>query len=189
MDALPDPPPADPSPTLLQRLDDIDRRASRAVTASMRSSGAVRGWVVVVAKFSQAGSYGIGWIVAFAIVGVATKGFAPALVAAGCVVATLLLNTLIKQRIRRPRPSLQAIRHTPGSWSMPSAHTSMAMVGAATMQQIVPELAAVWWIIAVLLGTSRVLLGMHYIADVVVGALLGLLLGLVVAAPLVHAVS
>ncbi|MCB0879733.1 MAG: phosphatase PAP2 family protein [Thermoleophilia bacterium] len=100
-----------------------------------------------------------------------------------------MLNTLVKNVIRRPRPVAKAIDHAPSTYSMPSAHTSMAMVGAATMQVIVPDLAVLWWVVAISLAASRVLLGMHYLADVLAGVVFGLLVGLLVAAPLVESIS
>jgi undecaprenyl-diphosphatase len=63
------------------------------------------------------------------------------------------------------------------------------MVGAATMQVIVPEQAWLWWSVAFGLAASRVLLGMHYLADVLAGALLGIACGLLVAAPVVESVG
>jgi len=54
------------------------------------------------------------------------------------------------------------------------------------MQVLVPALAPLWWTIAIGLAASRVLLGMHYVADVVVGMALGAACGLLVAAPVVE---
>ena len=174
------------SPSFLERLDTADRRASAAIVIKPRADGRPRRWVAVLRRFSEAGSYGIGWIVLFAVVAVLSDGLVQGAVAAAFVVATLVLNTVIKRLIRRPRPIQRAIDHAPSSYSMPSAHTSMAMVGAATMQVLIPELPLLWWSIAIALGASRVMLGMHYLADVLVGAGLGLLLGLAVAAPIVE---
>ncbi len=174
--------------TRLARLDAIDRRVSAAMVVTPRADGSARPGVAALRRFSQAGSYGVGWIVVFALFGVLTDGIARGLVAAACVVAMLAFNTVVKNAIKRPRPVTKAIDHSPTSWSMPSAHTSMAMVGAATMQVIVPELAALWWGVAAALAISRVMLGMHYLADVLAGAVLGIACGLLVAAPLVRSV-
>lgn len=173
----------------LATLDALDRRVSRRMTATIRADGSVRPWIVPVRRFSQAGSYGVGWVAAFVVIGALTDGIVPALVAGACVLATLVLNTVVKRLIRRPRPTIQAIKHAPSSWSMPSAHTAMAMVGAATMSVLVPELAPLLWIVAVLLGVSRVVLGMHFVGDVVAGAVFGLVLSLVVFVPLVERVA
>jgi membrane-associated phospholipid phosphatase len=176
-------------PTLLQRLDALDRRVSAALVVKPRADGTPRRWLVFLRRFSEAGSYGVGWIALFAIVGILGDGIARGLVAAACVVGMLAVNTLVKHLIRRPRPIARAIAHAPTTYSMPSAHTSMAMVGAATMQVIVPDQAPLWWSVAAALAASRVLLGMHYLADILAGVAFGLACGLLLAAPLVQAVS
>ena len=107
--------------------------------------------------------------------------------AGACVVATLVINTGINLVVKRPRPTYRAIDHAPSSWSFPSAHSAMAMVGAASMSVLLPSLTPLWWTIAGLIALSRVVLGMHYLGDVLFGVLLGLVLGLAVAAPLVSA--
>jgi undecaprenyl-diphosphatase len=179
---------AEPPASLLDRLGAVDARLSaRLVPAG--EDGGERAWIRALRRFSQAGSYGIGWVVAFAVVAVSTDGFAAGSVAALAVVAMLGVNTVIKNIIRRPRPTVRAIDHAPTSWSMPSAHTSMAMVGAATMSVLLPALAPLLWLTAAALGLSRVVLGMHYLGDVLAGAALGMLVGLLVAAPLVAAAA
>lgn len=177
-------------PSLLQRLDAADRAISTRLVAPMQEDGRVRAWVRVLRRFSESGSYGTGWIVLFAIVAATGRGgFIAAFAAAACVLGMLLVNTGVKVIIRRPRPVLRAIDHQPGSFSMPSAHTSMAVVGAATMSYLVPVAAPLWWTITVVLACSRVILGMHFFADVLVGFLLGALMAWLVAVPLVAALA
>jgi undecaprenyl-diphosphatase len=175
--------------TLLARLDALDRRLSAWLVVKPRSDGSPRRWLIFLRRFSEAGSYGVGWIVMFGVVGVLSDGIVPGLAAAGLVVAMLGTNTIIKNIIRRPRPVARAIAHAPTTYSMPSAHTSMAMVGAASMGVIQPHFAALWWAVAAGLAASRVLLGMHYLFDILAGAALGLACGILVAAPIVQAVS
>ncbi|MCW2971769.1 MAG: glycerophosphatase [Thermoleophilia bacterium] len=181
-------PPARPRTGLLAALGHVDHQLTDRILVKARLDGTPKPWVVYLRRFSEAGSYGVGWVVLFAIVGIFGAGLLQGAVAAACVIAMLLLNTLIKGRFKRPRPLQRAIEHAPGSYSFPSAHTSMAMVGAATMSELV-GVPIVWWLVAAGLGWSRVMLGMHFLGDVVAGAALGLALGLLVAAPLVHAVG
>ena len=168
------------------RFDEIDRRLSERILVKPHPDGLNRHRLQVLRRFSEAGSYGIGWICLFAIAGIISDGWLRGFAAAGCVIAMLLLNTVVKSIIRRPRPHQRAIEHAPTTFSMPSAHTSMAMVGASTMSVIEPRLTIGWWVFAVALGASRVMLGMHYLFDVLAGAVLGLVCGLLVAAPLIE---
>lgn len=183
---VPNPDPHAPQ-SLLGRLDALDRKLTSAIVIGPAAHGRPRFWVETLRRFSEMGSYGIGWVALFAIVGMASDGLLRGAVAAAFVVAMLVSNTLIKNVFKRPRPTIRAITHSPSSWSMPSAHTSMAMVGAATMTVISPDWAVLWWCVAFGLGASRVMLGMHFLGDVVVGALLGLVVGLAIAAPVVSA--
>jgi undecaprenyl-diphosphatase len=66
---------------------------------------------------------------------------------------------------------------------MPSAHTVMAVVGATCMCMVAPVAWPLWWGWALLLAWSRVYLGMHYLGDVLVGALLGAVISLAIAYP------
>lgn len=177
-----------PGDSLLARVDALDRRLSAALVVKPRPDGMPRRWLVLLRRFSEAGSYGIGWIVLFAVVGVMSDGIRRGAVAGALVVAMLGFNTVVKRVIRRPRPVARAIEHAPTTYSMPSAHTSMAMVGAASMAVIQPQVEPLWWAVAAGLAASRVLLGMHYLFDVLAGAALGLACGLLVAGPVVGAV-
>jgi membrane-associated phospholipid phosphatase len=98
------------------------------------------------------------------------------------LVAAGLLDVLLKVVIDRPRPSLpSAIAHAPGG-SFPSGHALTAVVGTTTIVLILlPVLHGAWrtvaWVAAVLVslmsGVCRVLLGVHYVSDVLAGWVLG----------------
>jgi undecaprenyl-diphosphatase len=108
------------------------------------------------------------------------------------LVASGVLDALLKLLIARPRPSLpSAIAHAPGG-SFPSGHALTAVVGTATIVLILlPILHGAWrvvaWVVAALVsalsGACRVLLGVHYVSDVLAGWILGaaIVLGTVVA--------
>ena len=61
--------------------------------------------------------------------------------------------------------------------SFPSGHTAVSFALAAVLSKRFPRLMAPLYIIAALVGASRVYLGSHYPSDVVAGALLGLAIG------------
>ena len=60
-------------------------------------------------------------------------------------------------------------------FSFPSGHTAAAFVFAAVLAAFYPLLALPAFVLATLIGLSRVMLGVHYPGDIVAGAVLGLL--------------
>ena len=92
------------------------------------------------------------------------------------------LNYLVKLVVRRPRPVLEGLPPlggAPSSLSFPSAHATSSFAVATAMTRVEP-LGAIAFLLAFALALGRPYLGMHYPSDVLVGALLGLVLGLVV---------
>jgi membrane-associated phospholipid phosphatase len=93
------------------------------------------------------------------------------------VAGTYLLNTAIKQVVRRPRPELPGLpplTSTPSRLSFPSAHTATSVAGALSYARL--GLPAVpLSVLAKLLALSRLYLGVHYPSDVLAGGLLGAL--------------
>jgi membrane-associated phospholipid phosphatase len=92
------------------------------------------------------------------------------------------LNYVVKAIVRRPRPVLEGLPPlggAPSSLSFPSAHATSSFAGATAMTRVEPA-AAVAFLLAGLLALGRPYLGMHYPSDVLAGAALGVLLGLIV---------
>ncbi|WP_348814425.1 bifunctional DedA family/phosphatase PAP2 family protein [Halomonas sp. H10-59] len=97
------------------------------------------------------------------------------------LIAIATLNTLGKEVIGRLRPD--APDYLAHSLSYPSAHTSTAVVlygmAAAFIAQTLPRRQRFWpyWVaiaIVVPMALSRIVLGVHWLSDLVGGALLGL---------------
>src|SRR5215217_6348675 len=92
------------------------------------------------------------------------------------------LNYAVKLMIRRPRPVLEGLPPlggAPSSLSFPSAHATSSFAVATAMTRV-DELGALAFLLALALALGRPYLGMHYPSDVLVGAGLGVLLGLLV---------
>jgi undecaprenyl-diphosphatase len=97
-----------------------------------------------------------------------------------CVANALLLA--IKRRVRRPRPCDMAphLRYAvrpPDRWSFPSGHTLNAFTVGTLVALGFPACAPLALLLAGSVGASRVVLGMHFLSDVLAGALLGALIG------------
>lgn len=98
-----------------------------------------------------------------------------------CALLCVLIYSQLKSRLVRQRPfiSFSAIQaHTAplDLYSFPSGHTMNAVNFAVLFSYFFPVL---FWIVmpfAILIALSRVILGMHYPTDVLVGAMLGSLL-------------
>jgi undecaprenyl-diphosphatase len=95
------------------------------------------------------------------------------------------LTSVFKETFDRVRPALAdpgivALVPTPESASFPSGHAATAFAAAITAGAFYPRLR--WPLIglAVLVGLSRIYLGVHYVLDVLAGAALGVAVGLLV---------
>src|SRR6478752_6687853 len=94
-------------------------------------------------------------------------------------------NYAVKLIVKRPRPVLEGLPPlggAPSSLSFPSAHATSSFAVATAMVRVDPAMSAAF-IVAFALSLGRPYLGMHYPSDVVAGALLGLVLGLIVPLP------
>lgn len=59
-------------------------------------------------------------------------------------------------------------------YSLPSGHTAAAFLMATLTSYFYPSLDTFTFVWAILIGASRILLGVHFLTDVVLGALLGI---------------
>ena len=100
--------------------------------------------------------------------------------AATVVVATLagsLAANVLKLVVERVRPpaelGVNALVAVPETWSFPSGHATTAAAGAVALALVAPRWRLVAATVALLVAASRVYLGVHFVGDVVAGALLG----------------
>jgi membrane-associated phospholipid phosphatase len=94
----------------------------------------------------------------------------------------ICLNYGLKLLVRRPRPVLEGLPPlggAPSSLSFPSAHAFSSFAVAVAMFRVDPATAGTL-LVAAALALGRPYLGMHYPSDVLAGAVLGAVLGLIV---------
>ncbi len=82
----------------------------------------------------------------------------------------------MKELIHRPRPTVLPLDVSDFSfYSFPSGHTSRAFVIAGLFSNVWRHQRLLFYSFAVLVGFSRIYLGVHYFTDVVAGAGVGIL--------------
>jgi undecaprenyl-diphosphatase len=86
------------------------------------------------------------------------------------LVASHLVVQLVKRTVGRPRPAGEScIVRPPDRFSFPSGHSAAAFSVAMGYASVNPALALPLLAAAALVGASRVVLGVHFPADVVAG--------------------
>jgi undecaprenyl-diphosphatase len=98
-----------------------------------------------------------------------------------------VLDGVMKDIVRRPRPEFAAKFLHYNSWSFPSGHSMGSLIGFAMLAYTViriyriesmPARLCIWTgalVMIALVGYSRIYLGVHYLSDVVAGYTLGIL--------------
>lgn len=98
------------------------------------------------------------------------------MIALGAV--NLVLYYALKRGTKRHRPfeccaDIHACLKVPDAFSFPSGHTLHAFAFALMLSAFHPALAPLLWGFAALVGLARVVLGLHFPSDVLVGAVIG----------------
>lgn len=93
-------------------------------------------------------------------------------------VVDLVTYKILKRWVARPRPSvvcdgIRACTYALDQYSFPSGHTLHAVGFSVVLSHYYPPLAPYCWIFAALVSLSRIVLGLHYLSDVAIGAALG----------------
>ncbi len=162
-------------------LVDVDESVAESVAASMpepavwpaRLLSAVGGLVGIVVV-------AVGAVVALWL---RARTVDAALVVAS-VVGVQLLVLGLKQAYERPRPAAGSAVDLPGSFSFPSGHAAtgiavFGLIGVLAGLSAPSRLGRLAWggaglLLGAAIGASRVVLNVHYVSDVVAGALVGL---------------
>ncbi len=137
------------------------------------------------ATASHVGDFSVIWHVIGIVRGAATGRPDQMVVLAALLgVESLVVNQGVKRLFRRERPTVMGddrLRvRTPRTSSFPSGHASSAAFAAMVLSGWDgPRVGMLWWKLAAIVGISRAYVRIHHGSDVVAGALVGALLGLV----------
>lgn len=171
---------------------ELDARLSNQMRVAERP-GALRAIAVFFAHSGDSWFWAIGLFALWLSGDSFWKEWAVVQVTGISVLAALVL--LIKFRVRRRRPDGDwgGIYRNTDPHSFPSGHAARAFLIAALATGLGPPwLATLLWIWAPLVSLARVAMGVHYVSDILAGAVLGIvvaLLGLQVYEPLFMWVS
>ena len=94
-------------------------------------------------------------------------------------VLSLIAVYIIKLAISRERPEAIAMIAIDG-FSFPSGHATAAFSSIPLVYKLFKKMKIYWLVYVLLIAFSRIYLGVHYLSDVVAGALLGLIVGVLI---------
>lgn len=129
------------------------------------------------------GDEGYVWI-AIAIVLLFVKNYRKVglMVGASLLGSLVFNNMIIKNIVARPRPyrmieTLTILIPEPGEYSFPSGHTSSSFAAGVVLYLMLPKKYGIpAMVLALLIGISRLYVGVHYPTDVLGGMVMGTLI-------------
>ena len=139
---------------------------------------------VVSVFLSKAFNGGIAWIVLCALLLIFRKTRYMGIVAITALALALLIGELgLKNVICRPRPchidpSISLLVKTPSSYSCPSGHTGSSFAAATALFLCNKKWGIPALVMAVIIGLSRMYLFVHFPTDVLFGAVVGIVGGI-----------
>ena len=162
-------------------FDTLDAKVDRLWQPLRRSATLNR----IFYTASEVGDFGMVWLAigaAQAAFGPETKTRSALRLAAVLGVESILVNGVLKSFFLRGRPVHEGERpialRQPLTSSFPSGHTSSAVTAALLMTDGGTPFGPLYWVLAAIVGTSRVHVKIHHATDVLGGAAVGTALGL-----------
>jgi undecaprenyl-diphosphatase len=131
---------------------------------------------------------GDGWLWAFIALALLAVGDYGALATAGLACSgTNVALIFLKRKFRRSRPCANQTNHffqmvkadlsSFDSFSFPSGHTMNAFAIGTVLSSLHPALFPAMLFVAMSVGASRIVLRLHFLTDVLAGAVLGVAIG------------
>jgi undecaprenyl-diphosphatase len=140
----------------------------------------VRLWMILATRLGDGWLwYGLGILLVFFG---GQQRFSAVGAAGSAGIASVFVFMALKRLSQRPRPC-QLEPHCwskvlpPDRFSFPSGHTMTAFSIAIVVSYFYPSLEGALFFLAVSIAVSRIVLGMHFLSDVLAGVVLGVALG------------
>lgn len=138
----------------------------------------------VMIFFTTLGNSGMIWIVAAALM-ICWKKTRRCGITTGVSLVLMFLscNVVLKNLVQRGRPcwqdtTVKLLIHSPSDYSFPSGHTFAAFAAAFCISRFYKKAGIAAYILASIIAFSRMYLFVHYPTDILGGAVLGILTGI-----------
>lgn len=161
----------------METLLDIDARWSQRVRVAEKP-GPLRQAAIFLAHSGDSWFWGIGCLVLWLLADPAWK-YRAVVIVFGIAITAIAVQS-IKYLVKRPRPQGEwgQMYRTVDPHSFPSGHATRVVMLAVLASFIGPSwFALALWIWAPLVALARVAMGVHYLSDILVGAVIGLIFG------------
>ncbi len=160
---------------MFRKILEIDRDGSYALRVAEKP-GARRTYAMIFAHSGDSWFWGLGMLVLWFVGDAFWKRWAVYELFWISLLAALVMALKFTIRRRRPEGEWGAIYRNTDPHSFPSGHAARAFLIAAVASFLGPGwLALVLWVWAPLVSLARVAMGVHYISDVLAGAIVGVL--------------
>jgi len=165
--------------TLWGIIERRDHRVMRRMNR-WRAPRWIRFWMILATRLGDGWLwYGLGGML---LIYGGPQRFSAVGAAGAAAIAGILVFKTLKKLSHRPRPC-QLEPHCwsrvlpPDQFSFPSGHTMSAFSIALVVSYFYPSLEGTLFFLALSIAVSRIVLGMHFLSDVLAGAVLGVMLG------------
>jgi undecaprenyl-diphosphatase len=164
---------------LFRKILEIDRDGSYALRVAEKP-GLLRTFAMVFAHSGDSWFWGLGMLILWLIGNTFWKRWSVYELFWISLLAALVMSLKFTIRRRRPEGEWGAIYRNTDPHSFPSGHAARAFLIAVIASFLGPIwLAVILWIWAPLVSLARVAMGVHYISDILAGAMVGVIVALV----------
>lgn len=163
----------------LRSILELDARLSDQMRVAEKP-GALRSFAVFFAHSGDSWFWGLAMILLWVFGDSFWKEWAVVQFVGISVLAALVMGIKFTVRRRRPEGEWGSIYRNTDPHSFPSGHAARSFLIAVLATGLGPAwLALILWIWAPLVALARVAMGVHYLSDIVAGAVLGGLFALI----------